>query len=168
LLLIVVSASSIAAASGGGYARYLEAKTINSGRGDYYLTPDGQLTQSPGRWLADSETLVRLGIDPDSPVAGQDFVSLMEGRDPRTGRWLRPEGAGGGRGGGIDVTFSAPKSVSSVWALAEPWQREEIEAAHAPAVEQTVAGTTATGSPRNRSTRNSPVGGSNTAATDCA
>jgi TrwC relaxase len=31
-------------------------------------------------------------------------------------------------GGGIDVTFSAPKSVSAVWALGDPWQREQIEA----------------------------------------
>jgi conjugative relaxase-like TrwC/TraI family protein len=51
---------------------------------------------------------------------------------------LRPEGAGGGRGGGIDATFSAPKSVSVVWALADPWQREQIEQAHALAVEQAV------------------------------
>ena len=50
-------------------------------------------------------------------MAGGDFISLMEGRHPGTGRCLRPEGAGGGRGGGIDVTFSAPKSVSTVWAL---------------------------------------------------
>ena len=70
---------------------------------------------------------------------GEDFVALMEGRHPQTGRWLRPAGAGGGRGGGIDVTFSAPKSVSVVWALADPWQREQIENAHASAVEQTVA-----------------------------
>jgi conjugative relaxase-like TrwC/TraI family protein len=62
----------------------------------------------------------------------------MDGRHPGTGRWLRPEGAGGGRGGGIDVTFSAPKSVSTVWALGDPWQREQIEAAHARAVESTV------------------------------
>ena len=62
----------------------------------------------------------------------------MEGRHPGTGRWLRPEGAGGGRGGGIDVTFSAPKSVSTVWALGDPWQREQIEQAHASAVEQTI------------------------------
>ena len=134
----MVSASSIGAAKAGGYARYLEAKTIAPERGDYYLTPDGELTQAPGRWLADPDTLDRLGIDPDGPVAGGDFISLMEGRHPGTGRFLRPEGAGGGRGGGIDVTFSAPKSVSTVWALAEPWQRHEIEAAHATAVEQTV------------------------------
>ncbi len=37
------------------------------------------------------------------------------------------------------MTFSAPKSVSVVWALGDPWQREQIEAAHARAVERSVA-----------------------------
>ena len=36
------------------------------------------------------------------------------------------------------MTFSAPKSVSTVWALGDPWQREQIEQAHARAVEQTI------------------------------
>jgi conjugative relaxase-like TrwC/TraI family protein len=123
---------------GGGYARYLESKTVEPERGDYYLTPDGEMAQAPGRWLADAETLERLGVQAGGPVDGADFIALMEGRHPGSGRWLRPEGAGGGRGGGIDVTFSAPKSVSTVWALGDPWQREQIEQAHARAVEQTV------------------------------
>jgi conjugative relaxase-like TrwC/TraI family protein len=133
-----MSASSIPAGRAGGYARYLDGKTLTPERGDYYLSPDGELTQAPGRWLSDPETLQRLGIDGNAPVVGEDFVALMEGRDPQTGGWLRPEGAGGGRGGGIDGTFSAPKSVSVVWALADPWQREQIEQAHANAVEQAV------------------------------
>jgi hypothetical protein len=117
-----MSASSIPAGRAGGYARYLDGKTVTPERGDYYLSPDGELTQAPGRWLSDPETLQRLGIDGNAPVVDEDFVALMEGRDPRTGGWLRPEGAGGGRGGGIDVAFGAPKSVSAVWALADPWQ----------------------------------------------
>jgi conjugative relaxase-like TrwC/TraI family protein len=129
-----MSASSIAAGRAGGYARYLEGKTIAPERGDYYLTPEGELTEAPGRWLSDRETLARLGIDPDAPVAGADFIALMEGRDPSTGRWLRRAGADGSRGGGIDVTFSAPKSVSVVWALGDPWQREQIQDAHEAAV----------------------------------
>jgi conjugative relaxase-like TrwC/TraI family protein len=63
----------------------------------------------------------------------------MEGRHPRTGLWLRREGAGGGRGGGIDLTFSVPKSVSVKWALGGEEERREIEAAHAAAVDQAVA-----------------------------
>ena len=134
-----MSASSIGAGRGGGYARYLEGKTVAPERGDYYLTPDGELTEAPGRWLSDPETLGRLGIDPDAPVDGGQFISLMEGRDPGSGRWLRPAGADGSRGGGIDVTFSAPKSVSVVWAIGDPWQRAQIEAAHAKAVERSMA-----------------------------
>jgi conjugative relaxase-like TrwC/TraI family protein len=133
-----MTAASIGAGRAAGYAQYLEGKTVAPERGDYYLTPDGELTEAPGRWLSDPETLARLGIDPSAPVDGPQFVALMEDRDPGTGRWLRPAGADGNRGGGIDVTFSAPKSVSVVWALGDPWQREQIEAAHARAVERSV------------------------------
>jgi conjugative relaxase-like TrwC/TraI family protein len=134
-----MSASSIGAGRAGGYARYLEGKTIPPEQGDYYLTPEGELTEAPGRWLSDPETLARLGIDPHAPVAGEQFIALMEGRHPGTGAWLRPAGADGSRGGGIDVTFSAPKSVSVVWALGDPWQREQIEAAHSRAVERSMS-----------------------------
>lgn len=135
----VMSAASIPADRGGDYARYLEGKTIAPERGDYYLTPDGELTQAPGRWLADPETLEKLGIQAEAAMSGEDFVALMEGRDPQTGRWLRRAGADGSRGGGIDGVFSAPKSVSVTWALGDPWQREQIERAHAKAVERAVA-----------------------------
>jgi conjugative relaxase-like TrwC/TraI family protein len=135
----VMTASSIGAGKAGGYARYLEGKTVAPERGDYYLTPDGELTEAPGRWLSDPETLARLGINPDAPVGAADFIALMEGRDPGTGAWLRRAGADGSRGGGIDVTFSAPKSVSVVWALGDPWQREQIEAAHEKAVARSMA-----------------------------
>jgi conjugative relaxase-like TrwC/TraI family protein len=133
-----MTASSIGAGKGGGYARYLESKTVEPERGDYYLSPAGEPVQAPGRWLADEDTLRMLGVTPDQPVVGGDFIAVMDGRHPVTGQWLRPQGAGGGRGAGIDVTFSAPKSVSAVWALADPWQREQIEEAHANAVEQAI------------------------------
>ncbi len=138
-----MTAASIGAAKAGGYARYLESKTVVPERGDYYLTPDGEMSQAPGQWLASPETLARLGIE-GSAVEGQDFIALMEGRHPRTGGWLRPEGAGGGRGGGIDLTFSAPKSVSAVWALGGETQRRDMEAAHAAAVREAMAHLTET------------------------
>jgi conjugative relaxase-like TrwC/TraI family protein len=138
-----MTAASIAAGKGGGYARYLEGKTIEPERGDYYLSPEGEPTQAPGRWLTTPDTLARLGIEGAS-VEGPEFIALMEGRHPRTGGWLRPEGAGGGRGGGIDLTFSAPKSVSVVWALGDEQERREIEAAHAAAVTDAMAHLTET------------------------
>jgi conjugative relaxase-like TrwC/TraI family protein len=133
-----MTAASIGAAKAGGYARYLESKTIEPARGDYYLGPAGEPSQAPGRWLASPDTLARLGIEGAS-IDGPEFVALMEGRHPRTGKWLRREGAGGGRGGGIDLTFSAPKSVSAVWALGDDAQRREIEASHAAAVGEAIA-----------------------------
>src|SRR5271155_4271329 len=139
----VMTAASIGASRGGDYARYLESKTVVPERGGYYLTPDGEMAQAPGRWLASPEIIARLGIE-GSTVDGQDFIALMEGRHPRTGGWLRPEGAGGGRGGGIDLTFSAPKSVSAVWALGDEAQRRNMEAAHAAAVREAMAHLTET------------------------
>jgi conjugative relaxase-like TrwC/TraI family protein len=138
-----MTASSIGAAKGGGYARYLEGKTVAPQRGDYYLTPGGEPAQAPGRWLASPDTLARLGIE-GSPVDGRDFIALMEGKHPRSGRWLRREGAGGGRGGGIDVTFSAPKSVSVRWALGDQRERHAIEQAHRSAVDQAIGHMTET------------------------
>src|SRR3984957_15289808 len=139
----VMTAASIAASNGGGYARYLEGKTLEPERGDYYLSPEGEPTQAPGRWLTTPDTLARLGID-GATVEGPEFIALMEGRHPRTGGWLRSEGAGGDRGGGIDLTFSAPKSVSVVWALGDEQERREIEAAHAAAGTEAMAHLTET------------------------
>jgi conjugative relaxase-like TrwC/TraI family protein len=132
-----MTASSIGAAKGSGYARYLEGKTLAPERGDYYLTPGGELALAPSRWLASPETLARLGIE-GAVVDGPDFIALMEGRHPRGGGWLRRAGADGSRGGGIDVTFSAPKSVSMIWALGDESQRIEIEQAHASAVNESM------------------------------
>jgi len=72
----VMSASSIGAAKGGGYARYLEAKTVAPERGDYYLTPDGELAQAQGRWLASPDTLERLGIQPPSGDHSHQHLAL--------------------------------------------------------------------------------------------
>jgi conjugative relaxase-like TrwC/TraI family protein len=129
----MLTASSIGAAQGGEYSRYLESKTVEPERGDYYLNPSGEPTQAPGRWLASPETLARLGIE-GGAVDGPDFIALMEGRHPRTNGWLRAAGATGARGGGIDLTFSAPKSVSAVWALGDATQRRDMADAHTAAV----------------------------------
>ena len=134
----MLTASSIGAAKGGGYARYLESKTVEPDRGDYYLNTEGEPTQAPGRWLAATDTLGRLGLD-GGPVDGRDFVAMMEGRHPRCGGWLRAPGANGARGGGIDLTFSAPKSVSTVWALGSGTHRRDMEEAHAAAVTAAMA-----------------------------
>src|SRR5579875_2923259 len=52
-------------------------------------------------------------------------------------RRVHPPG-GVRRAAGIDLTFSAPKSVSVAWALGDAGQRAGIEAAHGRAVEQAI------------------------------
>ena len=61
-------------------------------------------------------------------------MALMEGRHPVSGEFIRRAGADGRRAGGIDLTFSAPKSVSAVWALGSEDQRAGVELAHGRAV----------------------------------
>ena len=94
---------------------------------DYYLNPD----EPPGRWWGDG--CVALGLA--GPVDGADLRSLLEAEDPRTGDRLgRRFGDASARG--FDATFSAPKSVSVLWALSpDPWVRAEVLAAHEAAVD---------------------------------
>jgi ATP-dependent exoDNAse (exonuclease V) alpha subunit len=139
-----MTAESIGAAKAGVYARYLESKTVTPQRGDYYLSPSGEPTQAPGRWLTSPETLARLGIEGEI-VQGREFVALMEGRHPQTGGWLRPEGAGGGRGGGIDLVFSAPKSVSVTWALGDEEQAHALQVITGPERAAVLIGPAGTG-----------------------
>ena len=56
------------------------------------------------------------------------FIALMEGRDRAERGCARPARMVRGWRG-IDVTFSAPKSVSVVSALGDPWQREQSRSA---------------------------------------
>lgn len=77
----VMTAASIGAAKGGGYARYLESKTVKPGRGDYYLSADGETAQAPGRWLSHGETLAKLGVE-----AGEPAASPLSASAGKTGR----------------------------------------------------------------------------------
>lgn len=69
------------------------------------------------------------------PVTRSDLEAALNGIDPRTGARLA---ALGGKlqnhTAGWDITFSAPKSVSVVWALSGPGERAGIEQAQRNAV----------------------------------
>ncbi len=113
-----------------GYAEYLEGKARASELGDYYLK-DGERVEAPGRWAGGAQLF---GLDPDVPVTGEQLRTLMDVRRPDTGGELRRVGASGEAVAALDATFSAPKSVSAVWALGSPELRERIEAAHETAI----------------------------------
>jgi conjugative relaxase-like TrwC/TraI family protein len=89
------------------------------GQDDYYLR-DGE---PPGGWAGEGATRLSL----EGPVTRSEFEAALRGIDPKTGQRLA---ALGGRlqdhTAGWDMTFSAPKSVSALWALSEPRDRTTI------------------------------------------
>jgi conjugative relaxase-like TrwC/TraI family protein len=92
----------------------------------YYL--DGG--EPPGRWSGAAAG--DLGLVGD--VGSEAFLAVMAGRDPATGTDLgRRYGEGSVRG--FDATFSAPKSVSLLWALGDERTQGEVLEAHDQAVD---------------------------------
>lgn len=109
----------------GAAGYYLEV--IAGGVEDYYLRPG----ESPGRWIGPAAA--ELGLVGE--VRPEDLTALLAGRDPRTGTriatWLtRP---------GYDLTLSAPKSVSLLWALGDERVAATVQEAHDQAVDAAIA-----------------------------
>ncbi len=113
----------------GYYAGLAEDRTRQgAGRGpvDYYVDPD----EPAGVWWGSG--LGALGLRGE--VQGEDLRSLLAGEDPATG-WPLGRSFGERSARGFDATFSAPKSVSALWALTpDRWVRAEVLAAHDAAV----------------------------------
>lgn len=64
-----------------------------------------------------------------------EFDAALAGRDPKTGDQLvQPGGRGREHVAGWDMTFSASKSVSVLWALSDEQDRRAIEQVHRSAV----------------------------------
>jgi conjugative relaxase-like TrwC/TraI family protein len=130
----------ISGSSAAGYAAYV---TSPSDRGDYY-TASGEgepALLAPSRWHGSPSLLAQLGLSPQREVTREELSALMHGLSPRDGQELRRAGGDGTRVAGIDMTFSAPKSVSALWAVSSPYERARIEAAHSKAVAGAIART---------------------------
>jgi len=134
----VLTVAKIAASGAGAYGQYLEGRTIAPEAGDYYLQA-GERVEAPGRWALGEQGAAALGVDASRVVAAEDFRAVMAVRNPATGEPLRAGGAGGEAVAAIDATFSAPKSVSAVWALGSPELRAALEAAQERAVDAALA-----------------------------
>jgi conjugative relaxase-like TrwC/TraI family protein len=117
-----------------GFAAYL---TEARGRGDYSV--GGEADGEMGRWHGSAEALGSLGLAPATAVERDALVSLMNSRHPATGSAIRRVGGDGSRVAGVDLTFSAPKSVSALWAVSGPYRRAQIEAAHRGAIASAMA-----------------------------
>jgi len=91
----------------------------------YYLAEG----EPPGRWHGRGANLLGLAGE----VRDGDFLAVMAGTDPRTGEQLgRRYGAESVRG--FDLTASAPKSVSVLFAVGDEQTRQAVFEAHDQAV----------------------------------
>jgi conjugative relaxase-like TrwC/TraI family protein len=74
-------------------------------------------------------------------VAADDFRAVLDGRDPTTGEPLKPRA--NRRVAAWDITFSPPKSISTLWALAPDDARRHVCDAQAAAVDSAIGYLTA-------------------------
>jgi len=112
---------------GRGQARYYLDK-VAEGAEDYY-TGEGE---APGEWIGDAAD--KLGLEGE--VEADQLEAMLSGRNPADGEPLvgmRGVPANGAIPG-FDLTFSAPKSVSLLWALGGAEAAGEVKAAHREAV----------------------------------
>ena len=102
---------------------------VGRDKADYYLSDLARElpVAGPGHWAG--RAAVGLGLG--GPVSAEGFQRLLEGRHPRTGLVL---GTGRTSVAAFDLTFSAPKSASVVFALAGTDAARTVVAAHAEAV----------------------------------
>jgi conjugative relaxase-like TrwC/TraI family protein len=131
----VLTVAKVTQGSAAGYADYLEGKAKAPELGDYYLK-DGDRVEAPGRWAAGAGAV---GAHPERPVTREQLRSLMAVRRPDTGEPLRRAGGSGEAISALDATFSAPKSVSAIWAASDRELRAEVELAHERAIDRALA-----------------------------
>ncbi len=111
---------------GAGQERYYLDK-VAEGAEDYY-SGEGE---AEGYWLGDGAR--DLGLE--GKVEPAQLVAMLTAADPASGEPLGLRQIEGGAVPGFDLTFSAPKSASVLWALGGGGVAAEVKAAHAAAVE---------------------------------
>ncbi|MCY4238455.1 MAG: relaxase domain-containing protein [Rhodospirillaceae bacterium] len=114
---------------------YLESQRSYRHPNEYYTAgeePDGTWFNPHGLF----------GLEDGGRIDSAHFQRLYNGFDPADGGKLVQRAGSAMRSPGIDLTFSADKSVSALWAIAEPGMRSAIEdmavAAARAALEDTV------------------------------
>ena len=104
-------------------AYYLESQRSFRHPNEYYVAgeePDGVWFNPKGL----------LGLENGAKVDSSDFHRLYNGFAPDGSQRLTRNAGSESRSPGLDMTFSADKSVSALWAIAEPALRSRIEDAH--------------------------------------
>jgi conjugative relaxase-like TrwC/TraI family protein len=103
---------------------------VGRDKADYYLSDLARElpVAGPGRWAGSASQ----GLGLAGPVSPEEFERLLDGRHPRTDAVL---GTGRTSVVAFDLTFSAPKSASVLFALAGKDAARAVVAAHGAAVD---------------------------------
>ena len=104
-------------------AYYLESQRSFRHPNEYYTAGE----EPDGVWFNPNGLF---GLADGGKVDSSDFHRLYNGFAPNTGGKLTQNAGSERRSAGLDLTFSADKSVSALWAVADPELRSEIERAH--------------------------------------
>ena len=104
-------------------AYYLESQRSFRHPNEYYTAGE----EPDGVWF---NPHALFGLADGGKVDSSDFHRLYNGFAPNTGAKLTQNAGSERRSAGLDMTFSADKSVSALWAIADPELRAEIEQAH--------------------------------------
>ena len=96
-----------------------------------YYQKDDFTTKGEGKWHG--KGLSSLGLE--GSVARQDYLCVISGNSPKDGQQLVRTGVNGKHRAAVDLTFSAPKSVSVVGLLIKD---ERVIKAHSDAVSRTL------------------------------
>ncbi len=113
--------ATLAQAASASY--YLESQRSFRHPNEYYTAgeePDGVWFNPKGL----------LGLESGGKVDSADFQRLYNGFSPDGSHRLTRNAGSESRSPGLDMTFSADKSISTLWAIADPELRSLIEDAH--------------------------------------
>ena len=113
--------ATLAQAASASY--YLESQRSFRHPNEYYTAGE----EPDGVWFNPAGLL---GLEKGGRVDSGDFQRLYNGFAPDGSSRLTRNAGSETRSPGVDMTFSADKSVSALWALADPDLRSEIEQAH--------------------------------------
>ena len=113
--------ATLAQAASASY--YLESQRSFRHPNEYYTAGE----EPDGVWFNPAGLL---GLENGGKVDSGDFHRLYNGFAPDDSSKLTRNAGSDQRSPGVDMTFSADKSVSALWAIADPALRSRIEEAH--------------------------------------
>ena len=102
---------------------YLESQRSFRHPTEYYTAGE----EPDGVWFNPSGLL---GLSDTDKIDSKHFHRLYNGFHPETGDKLTKNAGSEKRSPGLDITFSADKSVSALWAIADDRLRTKLEKAH--------------------------------------